>query len=162
MRAAPTGSSAGAALAATLVALLLVSACGGEEEADRAAEQRRPPDHATGADPRHVARQSGLAIPAGARELEATEQGAIDTLWTLRLTLPRERLEAFVEGSQLTGARTERRPFLDGEVSRLGWRPSAIERYRAYQDVRAGVTRRVIVDLDRPGEAVVYVLAFSS
>lgn len=149
--------------AAALLAALAAGACGQssppEPAPGRSEERTELPPRPSVVEAERFAR---IDVPRSATDVEAVSGGAMDEVLRMRFTIPRADLATFVRGSRFTERLEEGyRPFLDGEVAETGWKTERIERLRGVSEIVDGLGRRVLVDLDDPERATVYVVAGS-
>jgi len=157
---------------AALGAVMVVSASGcgdggGKDERILEAVCSEPP-RAT------VENFMAVRLPPSAQVAQIDCKGFTDTFVRARVDVPRTELDTLISGANFSGPlRPGYRPFADTATDTLGWKVDAIvsvagheERCLSAKDVAACATglagRRVMVDLDDPVRAVVYLEAFTS
>lgn len=153
------------ALTAATVVLCLaaLSACGEDEPVRRATSAAEPaatpPTGREGVPTRaEIERFGRVTLPASAEGLQARRESGMDEAIFVRFTLAAADLEAFVASGGFT---QEPQPDDRAVVSDagLGWELDAIDRVEGLNEVRDGLGRQLLIDLDRPGRPVVYFVA---
>jgi hypothetical protein len=140
-----------------LLAVLLLGGCGGSDDPGATAGRDGGRYKATPIDREEFERFAGMDLPDELSDLQAARQpGPLDDSVTARFAIPRENVD------KLRSILSE--PLEEGyraipDTPGLNLQTGKIKRLLGASDVVGGVGRSVVVDVDDPDRAVVYVLA---
>jgi hypothetical protein len=159
--------TARAAIVGALVLVLGLTACSDEPDTEgRSKTDCAKTNAATVEDFVHT------PLPPSVISAEVFCKGFTDTLVRARITMPRAALRPFVRDAGLSAPlRRGTRPFVEREGDPPTWQIKTIEHVLGLDEdclylktpACAGLAgRKVVVDLDEPGRAIVYLEAFTT
>lgn len=145
--------------ALVLAALSLVlAACGGEDN-DRGTPARGTPAARSGGETptrAEIEEFGKIKLPASARQIDATMDSALDTGLFLRFVMDRKDVDGFVRDGHFQ-AKAGYEPTYD--YSESGWHLDRIRNTLGAEEFDGNYGRELVIDLDRPDVATVYLVA---
>jgi hypothetical protein len=140
-------------LALILAVLALgLAACGGDEP------ERAPTSAPRGEEPTRaeIEEFGRVKLPASTRDVQARMSHGIDTGMFLRFEMDRDDVDAFVRDGHFD-AQTGFKPSYP--YTEEGWRLDRIRNTIGAQELKGDFGRELVIDLDRPDVATVYLVA---
>jgi hypothetical protein len=101
-----------------------------------------------------------IRMPPSARDVDATSVSSIDQRLKVRFTMDRADLDAFVRGARFSPAL--KRGYEPYSANELGWHLDRIRNTLGGDESEPGYGRLLVIDLDRPNVATVYLIASTS
>lgn len=153
------------AIAVVSLALLSLSGgCGDDSGGDRLLSVDCFADSPQAAPTRdEIEEFARLELPPSARVVERDCEGFMDTFLSARITMDRRDLRRFIAAAGLS-REPERgaHPIGPEGIQALGGPPVVPERVLGHDEFRKGLGRNLVIDLDQPGQATVYLQAFTT
>ncbi len=132
-----------------LILALALAACGGE------AKRTTTPDES--ALRAKVESFSHIALPASTRDFSAENPSGIDESVIARFVIDRDDVDKLVDSAKFDPPlRKDYQPYANTEH---GWHLDRIHNLLGGQELKDGVSRELVIDLDKPGVATVYLIA---
>ena len=134
---------------ALLLAAVALAGCGGNS-APRVARATPPP-------PSKIESFAHVRLPASTRDLESKDSVGIDESVSARFTIDRGDVDAFVHSTGFSPPLSASyKPYSYHEI---GWHLNQIRHLVGGEDTKDGISRWLVIDLDQPKVATVYLLA---
>jgi hypothetical protein len=132
-----------------LILALALAACGGE------AKRTTTPDES--ALRAKVESFSHIQLPASTRELTAANPSGIDESVFARFVIDRDDVDKLVDSAKFDPPlQKDYEPYANNEH---GWHLDRIHNLLGGQELKNGFSRELVIDLDKPGVATVYLIA---
>jgi hypothetical protein len=114
-------------------------------------------DRSTTPSREEIERFGRIVMPPSARDVEATREVALDERLKLRFTMDRADVDAFVRDARFKPPL--KRGYEPYAATELGWQLDRIENTLGGDENEPGYGRMLVIDLDRPAVATVYLIA---
>jgi hypothetical protein len=132
-----------------LILALALAACGGE-----AKRTTTPDENALRA---KVASFSHIALPASARDFSGENPAGIDESVIARFVIDRDDVDKLVDSANFEPPlQKDYQPYANTEH---GWHLDRIHNLLGGQELKDGFSRELVIDLDKPDVATVYLIA---
>jgi hypothetical protein len=103
-----------------------------------------------------IERFGRIRMPPSARDVQATREVAFDERMKLRFTMDRADVDAFVRAASFTPPL--KRGYQPYPSHELGWQLDRIRNTLGGDESEPGYGRMLVIDLDRPAVATVYMI----
>jgi hypothetical protein len=137
--------------AALLALLAVLAGCGGGGGKDRQVQRAKDPSTA------HIEHFAHIKLPPSARDVKSRSQAAMDESLSLSFVMDRGDLDAFVKSARFTPPLE--RGYQPYAFTELGWNLDKIKHTLGGKEDKPGFGRELVIDLDKPDVATVYLIA---